>query len=248
MARLASLHLDQIHAHDLRCTIDMPRETINIPLKSLAVYEASAVFFSTIAYPDPLDETQREKFRIALSRWAILQRATIDGQWGGVAQAIKPEIFSQRERPFLQSYKRGLDLIRRRVICAAAIVGPHLLETPLRLRGLEPTVGNLSLIVADALGMSSESQKTVESRLWAPTKPIAHAVLVWGFYLLRASINKVTWAHENQLCNHDLFLSAFFYPEIVTLLVERAEKIRLRLPGIKCFHIKEENTIQFALD
>ena len=100
----------------------MPRETISIPLKSLPVYEASAVFFSTIAYPNPLEETEREKFRIALSRWAILERAKIDKQWGGVAQEIKPEIFSQGEKLFLQSYERGLDLLTRRLICAAAII------------------------------------------------------------------------------------------------------------------------------
>ena len=122
----------------------MPRETISIPLKSLPTYEASAVFFSTIAYPDPLDESQREKFRLALCRWAILQRATIDGQWGRVAQAIKPEIFSQEERLFLQSYERGLALLAKRFMCAATIVLPHLFKTPPRLYGLEPTVGNLA--------------------------------------------------------------------------------------------------------
>jgi hypothetical protein len=59
MARYASLALDQIHAHDLRCVLDMPRETISIPFKSLPVYEASAVFFSTIAYPNPSSRMAR---------------------------------------------------------------------------------------------------------------------------------------------------------------------------------------------
>ena len=193
--------------------INMPRETMSIPLKSLPVYEASAVLFSTIAYPNPLDESQREKFRIALSRWAILARATIDSQWGGVAQEIKPQIFSQAEHLFLQSYERGSDLLARRVLCAATMIGPHLFKTPLRLYGVEPTVGNLAGIVAYALGMSTESQKTVESRLWAPTKPVAHAAMAWFHFMVLVRRAKAPWDQENQLCNHDLFLGAFFIPK-----------------------------------
>ena len=226
----------------------MPRETISIPLRSLPVYEASAIFFSTIAYPNPLEETQRKKFRIALSRWAILERATIDSQWGRVAQEIRPEIFSQGEGLFLQSYERGRDLLAKRFICAATMIGPQLFKTPLRLYGFEPTVGNLAGIVANVLGMSIQSQKTVELRLWAPTKPVAHAAMQWCWFMMRVGIDKVTWDTENQLCNHDLFLGAFFYPEMVTMLVGKAEKLRLRLPGFKCFHIREENTIHFSLD
>jgi hypothetical protein len=248
MARYASLALDQIHAYDLRCVLDMPRETISIPIKSLPLYEASAVFFSTIAYPNPLDEPQREKFRLALCRWAILERATIESQWGGVAQAIKPEIFSQEERLFLQSIERGSTFLAKRIFCAATIIGPHLFKTPLRLYGLEPTVGNLAGIVAYGLRMSPESQKTIESRLWAPTKPVAHAAMAWFNFTALVIRVKGPWDQENQLCNHDLFLGAFFYPEMITMLVEKAEEIRLRLTGLKRFHIKEENQIQFSLD
>ena len=197
MSQCASLQLDQIHAHDLRCVINMPRETISIPLKSLATYEASAVFFSTIAYPNPLEETQRGKFRLALCRWAILQRARHDGQWGRVAQAIKPEIFSQEERLFLQSYKRGLDLLDKRFMCAATIVLPHLSKTPPRLHGLKPTVGNLASVLADLFGMSTESQKTIKLRLWAPTKPVAHAAAAWALFMIQVLKDKVTWDREN---------------------------------------------------
>jgi hypothetical protein len=188
-------------------------------------------------------------FRLALCRWAILERATIDGQWGGVAQAIKPEIFSlKEERLFLQSYERGSTFLAKRIFCAATIVGPHLFKTPLRLYGFEPTVGNLASIVAYGLRMSTESQKTIESRLLAPTKPVAHAAMAWFHFTVLVRREKAPWDQENQLCNHDLFLGAFFYPEMVTMLVEKAEKIRLRLPGIRCFRIEEENTIQFSLD
>ena len=248
MLRFASLQLDQIHAHDLRCVINMPSETISIPLKSLPTYEASAVFFSTIAYPDPRDESQREKFRLALSRWAIVQRTTIDGQWGRVAQAIKPEIFSQRERLFLRSYERGLDLLVKRFLCATVIVLPLLPKTPRKLYGFEPTVGNLVSILASHLKMSPESHKTIELRYWARTKPVAHAATAWVWVLMHALTDKETLELANQLGYHGWLLRAFFDPEMVTLLVKKAEKIRLRLPEIRRFRINEEIMIQFVLD
>jgi hypothetical protein len=133
-------------------------------------------------------------------------------------------------------------------MCAATIVLPHLSKTSPRLHGLEPSVGNLASFLAYFLGMSTESQKTIESRLWAPTKPVAHAAAAWGLLLINVLKDKLTSDHENQLGHRDLVLSAFFYPEIVTRLVEKAEKIRLRLPAIKYFHIQESDTIQFALD
>jgi hypothetical protein len=132
----------------------MPRETITIPFKSLPVYEASAVFLSTIAYPDPRDKPQREKFRISTSRWAILERAKIDNEWRRVAQKIRPEIFLQEERFYIQTFERGSSLLARRVFCAAFMVYPHLFKTPVRPYRDAPTVGNLAEILADALGIS----------------------------------------------------------------------------------------------
>ena len=226
----------------------MPRETISIPLRTLPVYEASSIFFSTIAYPNPLDESQRRKFRIALSRWAILERATIDNQWGQAAQGIKPEIFAQGERLFFQSLDRGSHLLAKRVLCAATMILPNVTKTPLRLRGLEPTVGNLSGITANVLGMSIQSQKTIELRLWAPTKPVAHAAMAWVRFMMAVWGHNGPWDHEYELCNRELFLGAMFYSDIITMLVQNAEKWRLRLPKLNSFHINEKNTIQFSLD
>ena len=222
----------------------MPRETISIPLKSLPTYEASAVFFSAIAYPNPLDESTREKFRLAFCRWAILRRATIDRQWARAAHAIKPEIFSQEEQLFLRSKERGLAVLAKRFQCVAWMVLPLLLKTP-RVCGFEPTVGNLAIILADHWGMSSESQKTIELRYWGPTKPVAHAAAAWDWRLMH---DKETSEFADQIGFRDLLLLHFFVPEMVTSLVEEAEAIRLRLPEITSFHIKEQNTIQFVLD
>ena len=226
----------------------MPRETILIPLKSLPVYEASAVFLSTIAYPDPRDKPQRERFRIATSRWAILERAKIDNEWRRVAQEIRPEIFLDDERLYKQTFERGSSLLARRVFCVAFMVYPHLFKTPVRPYGFEPTVGNLAGILADALGMSRESQKTIESKLWAPTKPVAHAAVTLSRFLSYAWRREEPWDDEYKLFNKNLMLGVLFYSDIVTLLVEDAERVRLRLHKIGRVTIKEQNTVQFSLD
>jgi hypothetical protein len=46
-----------------------PGKTIRIRLDSLACCEAVAELYAYIAYPDPLDANQREKFSIAMARW-----------------------------------------------------------------------------------------------------------------------------------------------------------------------------------
>lgn len=60
--------------------------------------------------------------------------------------------------------------------------------------------------------------------------------------------DKETSEFADQIGFRDLLLLHFFVPEMVTSLVEEAEAIRLRLPEITSFHIKEQNTIQFVLD
>src|ERR1700722_8202047 len=219
----------------------MPRETISIPLKSLPVYEASAVFFSTIAYPDPLDKDQRQNFRIAMSRWAILERARIDKEWRGRTQEIRPEVFSQEERLYLQSSEKGSDLLTKRVFCTAIMIGPHLPTDPIRLFGFEPTVDNLAATIAEHMGMSRESYKTIQSRLWAPTKPVAHGALMLALFIAKVRQHRENGHREDEhwLCDHNLLLGALFYPDILAMLVEFAERLRLRLPKIKAFRIKE---------
>jgi len=225
----------------------MPRETVMIPLQSGSAYEAAATFFATMVYPDPADKTRREAFRIALCRWAILVRAKIDKDWSKSCQAITPELFGQEERFFEKTWDTGLTLFAKRVICASTMVVPHLYDEPLRLFGLRPTVDNLAALVAEMLGMSTESYKTIQSKLWAPTKSVAHAATAVA--LLRMKVPKLQqnsdWVKEHPLCEHDMMLGSMFYPDILSLLVNLSEKIRPRLFVARAFRIAEQSTIQF---
>jgi hypothetical protein len=76
----------------------MPRETVFIPFNSRPPWEAAAMYFAHIAFPDLADERNRATFCMALSRWAIIERAKRDAAWAQTPHTIHPKIFSQTER------------------------------------------------------------------------------------------------------------------------------------------------------
>ena len=76
------------------------RETVAIHLSSLPTYEAVAEFYSYIAYPDPAEATQRKEYTLALSRWAVVERANLDKKWEEYEQIIRPIIFCTRRSSF----------------------------------------------------------------------------------------------------------------------------------------------------
>ena len=136
-----------------------PRETVAIRFSSLPAYQAAAEFYSYIAYPDPAKAIQRTKYSVALARWAVLQRMIIDKNWREEA-LVRPVIFSQAEKLYLQTYKRGSLLWWRRGQCASLMLLPHLVAE-LFDRTLW-AVGNAALISARVLGYGDGSHKTVE--------------------------------------------------------------------------------------
>jgi hypothetical protein len=228
----------------------MPRDTVAIPLSSVPTYEAAAEFFSHIAYPDPIDATEREKYRIALSRWAVLERANLDKAWGRATHQIRPIIFSQPEKLFSSVWDRGTDLLIRRIVCATLMIMPHVSGNLEELEGLSPTVGNTALVIGRCFGYAAESQKTVESQIWAPTKPVSHAatVFVWWNKVSNELAKEGPWDQEHKLCEQNSVLAALFYADVMKMILQESEKLRLRLPGLGNFHVREEDTIQFIAD
>jgi hypothetical protein len=85
-----------------------PRESVTLRFGSLPTYETATGFYAYLACHDPSEVTEREKYRIALSRWAIIERAKLDKDGNQSADAsIRPLIFSQPEKLFLKTYEQG---------------------------------------------------------------------------------------------------------------------------------------------
>jgi len=225
-----------------------PRETVAIRFSSLPVHEAVAEFYSYLAYPDSIDATQREKYRLALSRWAVLERGKLDKAWNeSSTDIIRPIIFSQPEKLYLTTYRRGSLLWWRRAQCACMMLLPHLVDE--LLDGLSPTVGNIALKATGPLGYSDGSHKTVESRVWKPTKPVAHAAAAAMYCFNVLDDPEQAWDEQHQLCYQQPFLATLFYEDVFrNILLRVAELLRLQVPSCDRFHIPECETIRFIAD
>lgn len=220
-----------------------PRETVAIHFSSLLpTYEAAAEFYSYIAYLDPADATQREKYRIALSRWDVLARGKLDKAWNESEQKIRPTIFLQPEKLFLDSYRGGSLIWWRRAQCAFMMLLPHLVDE--LFGGSSYTVGNIVAILAGhTFGYSDGSHKTVEFRIWAPTKAVAHAAAAVMLYFGMLSDPAYEWDDEHILCYKQQFLATLFYEDVFRDLLLVTALLRLQVPSCERFHIRENETI-----
>jgi hypothetical protein len=225
-----------------------PRETVAIHLSSLPTHEAIAEFYSYLAYPDPVEATERKKYSIALSRWAVLERGKLDKEWNDSPDnGIRPVIFSQPEQLYLKTYRRGSLIWWRRMQCAFMMLLPNLVDT--LFEGLPYTVGNTALTAAVQFGYSTGSQKTVESRIWAPTKPVAHAAAAVMVCLGILDDPKQEWDDEHSLCNKQRFLATLFYEDVFkSLVLLPAEYLRFQMPSCERFQIAGKDTIRFIAD
>jgi hypothetical protein len=223
------------------------RRIVRIPLSSLPTYEAVAIYYSYIAYPHPDDATQRKNYSIALARWAVLERAKYDRNWNDSEQLIRPSIFSQGEKLFLDTRKSGSRRLWRHSHCAFSMLLPHV--EPGLLDGLEPSVENISLRAGGPEGYSQGSTKTYQSDVWAPVKPVAHAaaaaVLYWG-----CLHDLVEDQDENyQICNNQPFLATLFFENLFKdYMLVTAEHLRLQMPTCSRFKITESETVRFIAD
>jgi hypothetical protein len=224
----------------------MPRQTVHIPLSSLPPYEAAAEFFSYIAFANPNEAIQRYEYRIALSRSAIMIRATVERNWGEAIHAIRPLLFSRPERLFQSILAEGNDRLCRRIICAMPIIMSRLSTRKITIESY--VISNIDSIarklIAKFLGYSEGSRKTIQGRLWPQTKPVAHAAaaFIWTEVMDRPQ----SWHDEHPLLAKDAVLATLFYPDMLKSIIRVSEGLRVRLPDLK-LRIRDEDVIRFAI-
>ena len=76
----------------------MPRETIEITLTEVDPYMPGAKLIAAIAYPDPLDQNERDLFMQAIVRHTLEKRISLHTQWAQEPQLIRPAYFSGEEK------------------------------------------------------------------------------------------------------------------------------------------------------
>jgi hypothetical protein len=222
------------------------RATVVIPISSLPTHEAVAEFYAHLAYPEPVDATQRQKYCIALSRWAVLERSNIDKTWEKSQQNIRPLIFSQSERLYSNTRRLGTLILWRRMELARTMLLPHLEN---QLRGEPFTVRKITEVIGDVLGYEEGSHKTIEAKIWRPVKPVAHAAAAASLSLTILRDPRQGWDEQRRLCAQQPFLATFFYEDVFTnVVLWMAEIMRLQLPSCERFKISAADTVRFAAD
>ena len=217
----------------------MPRETIRINVSSLESYEAGAIFFSVMAYPDPVDVSEREKFRKSLCRHFIMTRASLDGDWGAKNQPIKPIYFLEEEKVAHSTLKRGLTKLRHRVNTATFLTLPKFAGLE-RVEGLPTSIKEMSVLAMPELGMKGETASTYKSKIWKPSRPVTHAAAAF-VALSRYFFEESDWSGTFQTMVYWFLL----YPDDFQELLLLAEKFRQEVGNIGGFPIPEDETIQF---
>ncbi len=219
----------------------MPRATIPIFVRDTGPFEGASWLLSSIAYPD--DNNRCIPFTAALCRCAHLQTVDMSPDWATTLQQIRPWIFTYGDTAFSKNLTVGFNILYRRLATALFMIQPHLRgllkeKPPTRINGFAPTVGNAAAHLMSEFGWKGDSEATFKSRIWGPTKPVSHAA-----YVVSVRVFKATQAKPYEERN---LLSALFPPESELLqIISLSEQIRLRLPEIRQFRIKEKDTFKF---
>jgi hypothetical protein len=220
----------------------MPRETIRISLSNPFCPEPGAIFVSKIAYPSAVDAIVRDQFMSALCRWAIKKICDNDREWAMSPQPIKAGFFLEKRADSIKPLQLGCKKLRDRLKAAVFIAARHLSAQLqgcdlIKFDGCKPTVQMLSYRAMEYMGWKGDSESTLKSRIWGPSRPVIHAAAMLGAHGTLSTTKTL-----------DDLLPYLRFPERLREVLFWSEIARLHLPLIKEFRIKEEDTIQFLAE
>jgi hypothetical protein len=78
---------------------------------------------------------------------------------------------------------------------------------------------------------------TLKSKIWAPSRAVVHAAAAYLRYY---------WCEDGRMVRPNQIIGS--PPFVVAKIIKASETIRLMLPSIEQFEIKEEDTIQFLAE
>jgi hypothetical protein len=222
----------------------MPREEIEITLSNADPYWGGALYFATLAYPDPLERTQREKYHQAIVRWTLERRTEMDPEWRQGLQLIRPAYFSGADNLHDRILRDGNKRLERRCIVAQIVVLPHLRRFDTgrihKVEGFFPNFANMVALATAELGLSEGSVDTVANRDWRPVKPVAHAMCAYVVW------NQILWTMWGRNKDVDRKLAFLMLPEYVEEVIQVAEHFRSQVCQIAEFNVHEDETIRLA--
>lgn len=223
-------------------------QEINICLSQLPTYEAGAVLFSWLAFPEAEDgaEERRGEVHAALCNRLLHAMAEADDTWKWSPQLIKPG-YALLPEEAVRTATKTMDRRLRDRLNAAVVVKPYLQHAATgEAPRLPPGVKRLSLSsMADFVqtrtdrGPGSAETKNFHGRVWQASQPVIHLAAaldaLFDEYLKMGGIGK--------LSIYDLLL----HPECIEFLVKGAQYYEKLLLGHPEPHISNAKLIQFRL-
>jgi hypothetical protein len=221
----------------------MPLKIIGVRFEEPAVpFEAASELLSYVAYPS--DERKRRRFSAALCRVEHLQEAQRKSEWACFPQRIRPLIFAPNDESFVRDLHFGINTLRLRLITATAMLMPHLIafvtgKNPPKVEGFAPTVENIARYIMEKEGLNLDtSESTFKSRVWAPTRPVAHLAFSFAQKVFIKRWGKAKTMQE--------ILTPYPDEEVLRNIMDHAENIRTILPKLRQFRFSEDDTIKFV--
>jgi hypothetical protein len=197
-----------------------------------------------LAYPDPAERSQRDKFHQATIRWILEKRMDLDEKWARGLQLIRPAYFSGPDSMHNKILAEGSKRLNRRRLVAYTVLLPHLRKFDTgrvhRVEGFLPTFENMISLATTKLGLSPGSVDTVKHRDWRPVKPVAHAIcahIVW---------DSILWKMWGRKPDADRAMAFLMLPEYVQEVVDIAEHFRQQVCEVDEFKIREDQTIRLV--
>jgi hypothetical protein len=172
---------------------------------------------------------------------AILAFCEKDQKWANTPQLIRPDAFVASDRAAHKAMQQGINKLKHRLIAALFIALPHFNRQFGNIKtfaGYNVNVQNMSYLAMDAMNWRGDSESTLKSKIWGPSRSVVHAALplaLWAIDFGEAP------AKVQEVAN----LAFLLLPKHLQKILKQSEIIRVNLPLIKQFRIKEEDTIQF---
>jgi hypothetical protein len=225
----------------------MPLKVVQIRFEDPPVsFDAASEILSYIAYP--IDENQRAKFAATLCRFSHLYQSRKDPRHGDMPHLIRPKHFETLGGIEAGEVYRGMELIRRRLPMAFSMLLPFLIaratgRNPKKVGGFEATVDNICQQIIEQNGVdASNNISNFKTRIWSPTRPVAHLAFALHFEVYNKRVNDVNKNDEDVLeilCPHPTDM-------LLMQVLGTAEAVRVWLPSLARVRFKEEDTIMFV--
>ena len=216
---------------------------IGLPLSRLPAYEAGAVLFSYLAYPEPGvgDDAQRADARAALCNRALHAIGNEDENWRWSVQSLAPAYLLMSDREVARVLRRFDRLIEDR-LTAARMAIPFLQEAETGAPAKVPersTPGSIAQMAEFVLpGTTENDPVNVRSRIWSPSLPVLHIAVA-----TEIAFSLALKANVPKLAATDLVRS----PDLIRFVVSEAEKYEVLLTLAPKLELALERLVRFRL-